>query len=60
MLPGMRVNTSDDFSSLFFIQDSVSADRSGDLIFFKFRGEGALAIDVHSGKVAWSIDGNKI
>lgn len=49
----MRVNPNDTFTQLFFIDGKMTANRAGNLIFFKLLKVGVLAIDIDTGKVSW-------
>jgi hypothetical protein len=60
LLPGMRVNPNDDFSSIFFIKSDLSASRTGDYLFYKQRGVGLIAINTKTGKVDWSMNSDKL
>jgi|GEM_PF-6415813 len=56
LLPAMRTNPNDDFTSMFFIKDNFSAERIKDTMLLKFKQGGMMAFDIATGNVLWTFD----
>lgn len=55
LFPELRVTEKDAFSVIFFIKDKLSAQRSGDVVIFKFEPAGSICFDFKTGKKLWTI-----
>jgi outer membrane protein assembly factor BamB len=49
----IKVEESDAFSVIFFMKSRMSVQRSGSIVVFSFKPEGAMAFELNSGKKLW-------
>lgn len=55
LFPELAVTEKDAFSVIFFVKDKMSAQRSGDVVIFKFEPAGSICFDFKTGKKLWTI-----
>lgn len=59
LLPKMRTNPNDTFTSMFFIKDEFSAERVKDSLMLKFKQGGVVAFDISTGNILWTFNPNR-
>ena len=55
LFDGLEGRKNKPFSSMFFIKGNVSAQKSGDIVIFKYKEGGLIAFDYKTGKELWRI-----